>query len=364
LGDGGVNVYSASKAGWHIDRIADMRAGRQAVPVNLQLIPSDFCQHDCVYCAYRASNGISSSQFGGLDKAGQPTHNPLRMIPTAKLFEILDDASALGVKSITWTGGGEPTAHPDHLQLFSRALDLGLECSLNTNGAVLRKGWQEVLPRFTYVRFSFDGSTPDEYAAIRRTPPAIFQKVLDNIGELVREVKRRDSACIVGVGYVVTPDLHESTPRAVEVLRQTGVAYVRLASMQSTEGAGVYGDRLAAARESVRRARELAAPGFDVIDLFDAALGKRMEDAFCGFQQMVLYIGGNQKVYRCCYVAYSQPGEIGDLHQQRFSEWFASEAKRDAIENFDARSCGTCPLVDKNRTITEMVRTPMHVNFV
>lgn len=359
-----MSFYNSTKAAWHIDRIADMRAGRQAVPVNLQLIPSDFCQHDCTYCAYRASNGISSSQFAGLDKAGQPTHNPLRMIPKAKLLEILDDAAAMGVKSITWTGGGEPTAHPDHLPLFARALDLGLECSINTNGAVLRKGWQDILPRFTYVRFSFDGSTPEEYAGIRRTPPATFQKVLDNISAVVSEVKRQGSPCVVGVGYVVTPELHESTRAAVEVLRETGVSYVRLASMQSTEGASIYGDRLLHARDSVRRACQLARPGFEVIDLFDAALGKRMSDAFCGFQQMVLYIGGNQKVYRCCYVAYSQPGEIGDLRNQSFADWFASRDKQEAITNFDARSCGTCPLVEKNQTIAEMVRTPPHVNFV
>lgn len=359
-----MNIYSSTKAAWHIDRIADMRAGRQAVPVNLQIIPSDYCQHDCTYCAYRASNGISSSQFGGLDKAGKPTHNPLRMIPKEKVLEILEDAAALGVKSITWTGGGEPTAHPDHLELFERALDLGLECSMNTNGAVLRNGWQDILPRFTYIRFSFDGSTPEEYAAIRRTSPAMFGKVVGNIAAVVGEVKRRNSDCVIGVGYVVTPDLHESTRRAVEVLRDTGVTYVRLASMQSTEGAAVYGDRLIHARDSVRRACQLARPGFDVIDLFDAALGKRMSDPFCGFQQLVLYIGGNQKVYRCCYVAYSQPGEIGDLRNQRFSEWFESDGKQSAIENFDARGCGTCPLVEKNATIAAMVKAPPHVNFV
>lgn len=359
-----MNVYSTLKPAWHIDRIADMRAGRQAVPVNIQLIPSDYCNQDCSYCAYRASNGLSVAQFGGIDKKGRATHNPVRMIPAEKLREILDDAAALGVKSVTWTGGGEPTAHPNHLELFQRALDLGLECALNTNGLVLRAGWQEILPRFTYVRFSFDGATAEEYAAIRQVPPDSFRKVLDNIAAVVREVRERNSACVVGVGYVVTPEHHASTPRAVEFLRETGVSYVRLASMQSTTGDAVYGEHLQAASASVREASALARPDFQIVNLFDAALGKRMTDPFCGFQQLVLYVGGNQKIYRCCYIAYSQPGEIGDLRNQTLRQWFESEAKHEAIDNFDARSCATCPLLEKNATITMMLHEPPHGNFL
>jgi len=359
-----MNVYAPTKAAWHIDRIADLRAGRQAVPVSIQLIPSDYCNQDCSYCAYRASDGLSVAEFGGPDKAGKHTHNPLRMIPTAKLREILKDAADLGVKSVTWTGGGEPTAHPDHMELFEYALDLGLECSMNTNGVVLRAGWQDVLPRFTYVRFSFDGSTAEEYAAIRQVPLNSFQKVLGNIAAVVNEVKARDTACVVGVGYIVTPQYHASTSRAVELLRDTGVDYARLASMQSTNGSAVYGDQLDAARSSVNSACNLARPGFDVVNLFDTALGKRMSDPFCGFQQFVLYVGGNQKIYRCCYVAYSQVGDIGDLKTQSLRQWFESQAKHDAIDSFDARSCDSCPLMEKNEAILAMLNPPPHVNFV
>ncbi len=359
-----MSVYSSFKPAWHLDRIADLRAGRQAAPVNIQLIPSDYCNQDCFYCAYRASNGLSSAEFSGVDKVGNRTHNPLRMVPREKLLEILTDAARLGVKSVTWTGGGEPTAHPNHMELFAYALELGLECSLNTNGVVLRQNWRDVLPRFTYVRFSFDGSNAQQYAAIRGAPMDAFDKVLGNINSVVQEIKTRQSACVVGAGYVVTPEYHASTPQAVALLREAGLSYVRLASMQSADGVSVYGDQLAAASESVRKACSLARPGFDVVNLFESGLGKRMTDPFCGFQQLVLYVGGNQKIYRCCYVAYSQAGEIGDLRKQSLRDWFESEAKQQAIANFDARSCNTCPLLEKNATIASMLKAPPHVNFL
>src|SRR5688500_4652854 len=131
------SYYSVLKAAWHADRITTMREGGQSVPVNLQLILSDLCNHDCWWCAYRASNGLSSAGFAGPDKNGKLSHNPNRMIPTAKAAEIITDARELGVKSITFTGGGEPTVHPDHLSLFGMALELGIDCSLNTNGNLL-----------------------------------------------------------------------------------------------------------------------------------------------------------------------------------------------------------------------------------
>jgi MoaA/NifB/PqqE/SkfB family radical SAM enzyme len=358
------NAYSTDKIVFHGDRLDEMRKGRQAVPVNIQLVPSDFCQASCRYCAYRSPTGLSVQQFGGLDKHGNPTHNPMRMIPSAKLRAILDDAADLGVKSITWTGGGEPTAHPDHLEMFEHALDRGLECALNTNGMVLRKGWERILPRFTYVRFSFDGATEAEYSAIRQTRPEVFHKVLDNIRVLVDEVKRQGAGCVVGTGYVVTPEFYPSTPQAVELLRSTGAAYVRLASMQSTEDVAVYGDKLEAARASVRACQALRTPTFEVFDQFDAALSKRMSGSFCGFQQVVIYIGGNQKVYRCCYVAYSQAGEIGDLRETSLRAWFSSAGKERAIADFDARTCRSCPLVKKNENITALLATPTHVNFL
>lgn len=313
-------------------------------------------------CAYRASAGLSSEQFGGLDAHGRPTHNPNRMIPADKVREILVDAHALGVKSITWTGGGEPTVHPQHIELFRAGLDLGLECSMNTNGALLRPGWSDVFPRFTYIRFSFDGATPAEYAAIRRTPESTFGTVLRNMRAVTDAVALAKSACVVGAGYVVTPEFYKSTAEAVRQLRDTGVAYVRLASMQSTAGESVYSD-IADVRRVVDECRKLGEPSFRVVSLFDEAIGQRMSDPFCGFQQLVLYIGGNQKVYRCCYVAYTGLGEIGDLSQQSLRDWFASPAKQVAIDSFDARACLTCPLAAKNATISYMVRTPMHVNF-
>jgi MoaA/NifB/PqqE/SkfB family radical SAM enzyme len=354
--------YSALKAAWHTDRIEFLRRGEQIAPIELQLILSDYCNQDCFFCAYRASNGLSVEQFA--DEAGNK--NPKRMIPKDKAEQIIRDAYRVGTRSVIFTGGGEPTAHPHHMELFTLAQSFGLDCGLNTNGIIFRMGWEAVLPKFKYVRFSIDAGTPDEYAKIRRSPPVQYGQALGNILRLRDECERQGSACVIGAGYVVTPDNWESLSVGVRNLRDAGCHYVRLACMQSTEGRAPYGilwDKVSevCALVSKNESRD----GFQVINLFDDRLGVTPDYSFCGMQQFVLYIGANLKTYRCCYTAYTKHGETGDLSDKSLRDWLLSPEKKAAYSSFDARSCSTCALDDKNRTINYMLDPePTHVNFV
>lgn len=355
------SYYSSLKAAWHLDRMEALRRGDQPAPVELQLILSDLCNQDCHFCAYRAGNGLSVEQFAG----AEGEKNPNRMIPRDKAVELLDDFAALGGKAVIFTGGGEPTVHPEHLMLFDHALRLGLDCSLNTNAMRLRAGWQDVLPRFQYIRVSVDAGTPEEYARIRGAKPTDYEKALENIRRLVEAC--RPNGCTVGAGYVVTPENWVNLGAGLVNLFGTGVRYVRLASMQSTDGVSAYqGASWSEALAAVRQAADTRWPSdFQVVDLFESAMGKRMESAFCGMQHLVLYVGANLKAYRCCYTAYTALGEAGDLAGTRLFDWWRSTDKQDSFESFDARRCGTCPLWQKNEVIAYMAAPqPVHVNFV
>lgn len=357
-------AYSPLKAAWHLDRIAAMRERIPVRPVEVQLILSDFCNQDCHFCAYRASNGLSVEGFG---ENGNP--NPNRMIPYEKAVEIIEDCKRMDVKSIIFTGGGEPTVHPQHMELFKLALQVGIDCSLNTNGIVLRKGWEEILPLFTYIRFSIDAGTPEEYAKVRKVKPGDYDKALRNLEAVATAC--RDTACTVGTGYVVGPDSWPNLFEGCKNIKDSGASYVRLASLQSTEGMAVYDDpdhltdTMKYVREAIERAKALESDDFSVIDLFDVAMGGKVDYQPCGFQHVVVYIGGNLKVYRCCYTAYTELGEAGDLSDMSFYQWVYDIETMNERYSFDARKCGTCQLDHKNRIINYVADpSPLHVNFV
>lgn len=358
----GAAVYSTFKAAWHIDRIEQLRRGQVMPPVELQFILSDLCNQDCYFCAYRAETGLSTEQFVEWKK-GKRIHNPNRMMTHAKAIEILDDAAEVGVKSVIFTGGGEPTVHPNHLEVFAHALDLGFECSLNTNGLLLRKGWEDVYPLFTYIRFSIDAGCEADYKRVRQVPAGQYKTVIGNLEKVVQVSE--GTGCVVGAGYVVTPDNWQMLVPGLHIIRDTGAAYVRLASMQSTKQFLPFLGVLQRVREELVRAESLGTGTFQVVNLFEAALGRTPAEKMCGMQYFVVYIGANLKLYRCCYTAYTQQGDIGSLRNQTFASWLYSAARKTALDKFDARSCTICPLEDKNETIRYMVDpAPPHVNFV
>lgn len=359
------SAYSDLKAAWHLEKIDDLREGRQIVPAQVQLIISDLCNQDCHFCSYRISGGFSTEQFA--DANGNK--NPNRKIPTLKAMEILEDCQILGVKAIQFTGGGEPTVHPDHMDLFRYAQDLGLETSLVTNGVRFVEGWEQILPKMKWVRVSIDAGRAEEYAAVRRVKPEFYEKALGNVTSLASQIETQGTDCLLGVGYVITMENWQDLYDGVLRIRDTGAAYVRLSAMFSDQGAAYYGDSLPAIREQIERVKKLETDRFKVVNLFGDRIADLVQHApdyeFCGYQQFNMYIGGNLRVYRCCTTAYTRHGEVGDLTNQRFAHWFYSQPKSDAYAKFNAKTCHTCQFNGKNRAINYLtVEIPLHVNFV
>lgn len=302
-------------------------------------------------CSYRISNGFAAANF-----AENGNKNPARFIPTAKAKEILDDCAVLGVKAIEFTGGGEPTVHADFIEILDYAQRLGLRTALVTNG--IRMKDHPVYRRLDWLRISLDAGSPETYATIRNSrqwPKAI--EAIKLAGTL--------AGPYFGVGFVVTKENWREIEQATIIAKEAGADYIRISAMFSYDGSGHYKDCVGDILLQRRYAKQHETDRFKVIDLFTDRIADldqgRPNYSFCGQQQFVLYIGGDQKVYRCCTNAYTDHGEIGDLKSQRFADWLNGNRRFD----FNARSCHHCQFNDKNRLIEYMLDPePVHVDFV
>lgn len=94
-------------------------AGERVYPVGLEISPSGICQASCGFCWFA--------------NTGELGHHRNVMLDTHRLAEVLTEASALGVKAITWTGGGEPSLHPDIKKLVDLVRHLGMRQGMFTN---------------------------------------------------------------------------------------------------------------------------------------------------------------------------------------------------------------------------------------
>lgn len=346
-----MNQFSNFKAAWHIDRIATLREGKPIAPTHVQMILSDLCNQDCHFCAYRMEGGFSTELFAD----AQGNKNPNRRMPTEKALEILDDCAAAGVGAIEFTGGGEPTVHPQWKEIIGHAQALGMQTGLVTNGVKLEPA--PVLERLTWLRISLDAGNSETYQRIRRS--SAWPKVMDNLrlaGSL--------NGPYVGVGFVVTRENHRELAQAAAIVKAAGIPYIRVSAMFSMAGADYYDGILEEIEEQRRLANVLQDDTFKVVDFFDDRINDlrvaQPDYEFCGYSQFVAYIGGDLKVYTCCTNAYTPHGQIGDLSAMRFAGWMKDPARL----KFNARGCHHCQFNDKNKVINYMLGKPPHVDFV
>lgn len=367
--------YSSLKILHHPERIAQLRRGEQIVPTQLQIILSDLCNHSCSFCSYRW-DGYSSSELFTLDvplaKFGH--NNPIRMMSTEKAMEIIDDCVAMGVEAVQYTGGGEITVHPDHVQIMKYSLDKGLDCALVSNGELFREGHIENLLRFKWVRFSLDAGTQETYGSIRGIPASRMNRVLDNIAALVaarhKQIESGDECdLIIGIGFVVTKENHKEVVQCAELAKTLGVDNMRISAVFQPDDDEYFSEIHEEAFRLCRQAESLSDSKFVVFNNYSERVqdlaDKHPDYSFCGYQQLVSYVGADLNVYRCCVTSYSKKGAIGSLKNQRFRDLWESDAKKRDFESFDARGCPRCMFNRKNKTILYALDTkPRHANFV
>jgi len=354
-------LYSQLKPAHHAEHLEVMREGGIPRPVHVQLILSDLCNQDCHFCAYRMSTGLSSELFavGPLARIG--TNNPKRQIPTDKALEIVEDCAKLGVKAIQFTGGGEPTVHPQHLEIIHRAQSLDMDTALVTNGLKLDPSSPTILA-LKWIRVSIDAGDAKTYAQVRRVPEGHWDKVWANVEALATQYQGT-----LGIGFVVTLENYTGILAAAQRAKDSGAHNMRVGAVFSEEGLGFYGKsealHIPAIRLEIAEAKaQVDDDSFQLVDLFGRRLGDldhgSPDDPECYYQYLTMYIGGDLSVYRCCNTAYTRAGHVGSLLDQRLRELVPKYLP------FDARACRFCQFIGQNKGIKALVEKPEHVNFV
>lgn len=362
------DIYSPLKMAWWYAR----DGGLPEVPKQVELILSDLCNQNCSFCAFRL-DGYTNSDFAkGAELSKYGTNNPKRQIPHERALALVDEIARAGVLGLQFTGGGEVSTHPHHEEIMERGLERGLKCALVSNG--LRwsdKLKTDILPRFAWVRVSVDAGNPVTYSKIRETPLDNFDRVVRNISTLAWAIKSTRSDCVLGVGFVVTPDNWREIIDGVAVAKSTGAAYVRMSAFFNPDGAAPFESFWREAKDLIVEAKKrYEDDSFKVHDLF----GDRLQDLIdgrpdfktCSYQYYTHFIGGDQKPYRCCVVSYSQHGLIAgaDYSKIAFDEFWKSPERIADMAAFRGDSCIRCQFSNKNRIMQNLLDdNPAHKEF-
>jgi MoaA/NifB/PqqE/SkfB family radical SAM enzyme len=172
----------------HVDRIAAIGRGENPPPVNVEIDLTNRCNLGCAFChfAYVHSRG---------PLARTATHNTGDVMQTGLALSILEQLGAAGVRSVTWTGGGEPTLHPDFAEIAGAC---SLPQGVYTNGTRIDPYRAAVMKaRMKWVYVSLDRHDRDSYRAYKRVDG--FARAVQGIRALVRA----SGPAVIGVGFLL-----------------------------------------------------------------------------------------------------------------------------------------------------------------
>jgi len=334
-----------------------LKEGKQTIPLQVQIVPTNRCNHRCSFCLYRTNDALCNEEFETQDQ-----------LTFEKIIETLDSCKEIGVKAIQLTGGGSPLVHPQATDILKAIIDRGLDLALVTNGMALTEEQCELLGNHaSWTRISVDCATSKTFEYLRQVPEKNFHKVINNIKTLIKYKKD----CIIGVGFVVQKDNYKEVYDAAKLFKDIGVDNFRISAAFTPEGYSYFKDFQDEAKELSLKAQSLSDDNFTVFNLFndrvkDTFEGKQDYD-FCPIKELVVYIGADYNVYTCCTLAYNKKGLIGSIKDQSFKDLWFSQEKIDMYENHNPKVVcqHPCMFKGKNEFINYCIKKDAkHVNYI
>ncbi len=351
-------LYSNLKFLRYAGHIEAFREQRIVAPVHIRIKPMNHCNHDCWYCAYRVGNLQLGEDIDYKDK-----------IPQDKMFEIVDDVIAMGVKAVTFSGGGEPLLYKPLPEVAKRLAEGGVRVATLTNGSNLKGKVADAFAEYgTWVRISTDAWDDASFAKSRGVRMGEFSQLLRNM----REFTSRDTKCVLGVSFIVDETNCTHLYDACALFKDAGVNHVKFSGVVvSNSGAenNVYHARIRdTVMQQIERARGLADGRFTVINHYHD-LDDRFQKSYttCPYLMFLTVIGADCKVYTCQDKAFTESGTLGSIKDRRFRDFWFSEENRQRLFGLDpSRECTHhCVTHGKNQAITDLMSIdPDHGVFV
>lgn len=349
--------YSELKIFYHTNRVSEFIKGRRTAPIYIRIKPTNICNQRCYYCAY-ADNSLFDER-----KVDRRESIPWEIMESA-----LQEMDEMGVKAVTFSGGGEPLCYSHIIETLSMVEQLGMDYAMITNGQALQGEAAERLKKAKWIRISFDASKDSTYGSVRGVNT--FNQILANI-ENFAHIK--DDTCVLGINCVVTKSNAGEVYDICRLVKALGVNNIKLSPILIKEEQDNYHNEIKeTVMEQIYKARQkLEDEKFRIVDKYsdDIALinSCKKDYSTCYIQNFFAVIAADAKVYRCHQRAYTKVGEIGDLTKKSLKEIWFSQETIDKVNHFNPqKECAfRCAFDERNKLLNDFIHMDQnHVNFI
>lgn len=363
-------ILDGTKIAWHTDRIQAWERGERIAPITIDMALTRACNYACSFC------------YAMLQE------NDRQVITRDVMYRFLEDCAEMGVKAISLVSDGESTLSPAYMATIKRGHELGISMASGTNGFVFnRSKLEELLPSLTYLRINFSAGTRERYAEIMGVKPESFDRVVQNVRDMMDIKHKNNLPVTVGLQMVLMPqDGDQIMPYALlgKELRPD-YAIIKHCSDDEDSKLGVDYSGYEKLYDLLKQAEALSDDQYKVVVKWSKieACGKRKYQR-CFGPPFIIQISGSGLVAPCgmLFNERYKKFHIGNIVEQSFKDIVNSERYWEVMNylaspKFNAQTmCGTLCLQHSVNTFLDEYKkglrtleepggpTPMHINFI
>ena len=343
---------------YHVSRVNDWLAGKTIYPVYMEISPAGACNHRCTFC------GLDFMEYQS------------RLLDTALLKERLSEMGRLGLKSVMYSGEGEPFLHKEMSNLILHTKKSSIDVALTTNGVLLNESIAEkILEHVEWIKVSISAATKETYAKIHQTKPDDFDKVIKNLSNAANIIKVKSYKCTLGMQILLLPENSHEILQLAEIAQGIGMNYLvvkpysqHLLSKTDRYKEIKYSDYLYLADELKKFNTDHFSVIFRINTMKKWDEGKR-DYGRCFALPFWSYIDSGGNVWGCSVYLGDERFLYGNIYQNTFQEIWEGEKRMNSLdwmeEKLNVEKCRVnCRMDEINSYLWELKNPPDHVNFI
>jgi len=364
-------ILDGTKIGWHQDRVDSWLRGERIAPITIDMALTRACNFGCNFC------------YAMLQE------NDRSVITKDVMYDFLEDCAEIGVRGISLVSDGESTISPAFVDTVRKGSELGLSMATGTNGFVLtREKLEQVLPHLTYLRINISAGERARYAEIMGVKEHWFDRVSQNIRDMV-EIKKRDNLSVtIGLQMVLMPEYEDQILPLARLGKELRPDYLVIKHCSDNEDGDLGVDYAAYERlyDTLRKAEAMSDDEYSVVIKWSKIkAGNSRSYQRCYGAPFMLQLSGSGLVAPCgmLFNERYKKFHIGNICEQRFKDIWASDQYWEVMNylaspGFNAQKmCGSLCLQHKvNESLDALVKgqarfpdlsmapVPQHIDFV
>jgi len=338
---------------YHIPRLNKWQKGEEIYPIYMEIGLHGGCNHRCVFCAF----DYLEYKTDVLDKD--------------VLRRIVKDAAKKGVKSILYSGEGEPLLHKDAADIMIFTKKCGIDVALSTNGVMFNKETiEKVLENLTWIRVSMNAGSEKAYANIHKANKNDFSRVMDNLKECVKTKKRNKLECTIGAQFLLMHQNQKEVIKLAGILKGIGVDYLAIKPYCRHPLSNKSIDTTLE-RQEENDLKKISSNDFHVIFRNRAIKKMNGEKIYnrCLGMPFAVHVAADGDMYPCNSFVGRKEFAFGNIGKKSLEVIWEGKRRREIMEKirneWDVKDCRKgCRLDEINHYLWELKNPSKHVNFI